>query len=593
MQSDKLKNNVDISLKSELEEILENEDITTVYQPIVCLENGIVLGYEALSRGKKGSALESPEKLFSLAHKYDKSWDLELLCRRKAIERAKDIDKDKMLFINVDPRIFKDINFRKGFTREFLLKNNIDSKNVIFEITEKTAIKDYRKFNEALTHYKEQGYKIAIDDIGAGYSGLKMLSETRPHYVKIDMDLIRNIHKDTFKQALIECFVKLSETTNMKLIAEGIECKEELEKLIDLGVHGGQGFFLCKPQEGFKKIDREITDLILSYNISKSLFNNKNYIGQIESFDLTFDIRSKCSHISEYLKNTKIPAACIIENDKPVGLIMKHIIDSRLATQYGVAVFYKRPASLIMDRDPIIVDYYTDVQKVSNLAMSRSSEKTYDCIVVTKDNKFYGLVTVKSLLEFITTAKFNYAKKLNPLTGLPGNLAIQEAYNIVNKSNMPCCILYLDLDNFKIYNDTYGFKKGDKIINLTAQIIKQESQKYFPKSGFIGHIGGDDFICIVGSDFEACKKLCKSIILRFDDEIKGFFSDEDLEKGYIIGKDRDGNLKRHYLVSISIAGVYGYFERYKDMESLGADMALIKKKAKEIKGSSFILEKVN
>lgn len=593
MKVNKDKNKVDTSLEDELDLILLNGEIRTVYQPIVCLEDGCILGYEALSRGKRGSKLESPEALFSLASKSNKSWDLELLCRRKAIERAKNIDKNKMLFINVDPRIFKDINFRKGFTKEFLEKNNIEHHNIIFEITEKTAIKDYKKFNEALSHYKEQGYKIAIDDIGAGYSGLKMLSEVKPHYVKIDMDLIRDIHKDTFKQALIECFVKLSKTTNMKLIAEGIECKEELEKLIDLGVYGGQGFFLSKPQEGFKEIDRNIIDLILSYNISKNLFNNNNYIGQIESFDLTFDIKSKCSHVSEYLNNTKIPAACIMEDGKPVGLIMKHIIDSRLATQYGVAVFYKRPISLIMDREPIIVDYYTDVQKVSNLAMSRSSDKTYDCIVVTKESKFHGIVTVKSLLEFITTAKFNYAKKLNPLTGLPGNLAIQEAYNIVNKSNIACCILYLDLDNFKVYNDTYGFKKGDQIINLTAKIIREESQRHFPKSGFIGHIGGDDFICIVDSELEVCKKLCESIISRFDNEISKFFDDEHINNGYIISKDRQGNFRRHSLAAISIAGLYGYFNKYKDMEELGEEMALIKKKAKEIKGSSFILEEVN
>lgn len=582
----------DVNLKKDLEEILAKEEITTVFQPIVLLENGVILGYEALSRGKKGSPLEMPQNLFLTAEKYNKSLELEYLCRKKAIERAKNLDEDKKLFINVDPRIFNDIKVRRGSTIEIIEENNISKKNIIFEITEKNAISDYDKFNKALLHYKEQGYEIAVDDTGAGYSGLTMLSRIKPNYVKIDMDLIRDIHKDKFKQALIESFVKFSEATNMKLIAEGIECKEELEKLMKLGVYAGQGFYLERPKEGFSDISSGVKEFIISYNISKNIFSNKSYIGDVNSFNLTFDSEETCQYVKDYLNNAEIPAACIIEDDKPVGLIMKHIIDSKLATQYGVSIFYKRSISLIMDSAPIIVDYYTDVEKVSNLVMSREIDKTYDCIIVTKDGKFHSIVTIRDLLEFITKVKFDYAKKLNPLTGLPGNLAIQDAYNIINKCNMSCCILYLDLDHFKVYNDTYGFKKGDLVINLLSKIIKEESSRLFPVNGFIGHIGGDDFICIVDKDIDKCKLLCESIISRFDEEVKQYVDDEHIEKGYILSKSRQGILQKHRIVSVSIAGVYGNLAKYKDFESLSEEMAVVKKQVKGIEGSAFILNEL-
>lgn len=212
----------------ELERILRKEEILTVFQPIVELKNGNIIGYEGLSRGPVNSPLHTPDKLFKAAEVNHMLWDLELLCRVKAIERARNIDRDKFLFINVDPHIFKDEKFKKGFTKEFLAKHNMSPETIIFEITEKNCIEDYKTFNAALNNYTEQGYKIAIDDTGSGYSGLKMLSETKPQYIKIDMDLIRDIDKDFFKQELIKSFVTLSEVTMMKLIAEGIETKEEI-----------------------------------------------------------------------------------------------------------------------------------------------------------------------------------------------------------------------------------------------------------------------------------------------------------------------------------------------------------------------------
>ena len=584
--------------EKELTDILASGNITTVYQPIVSLINGTIIGYEALSRGPEDSILRCPDRLFEIANICNRTWDLELLCRVKAIERASNLDADKFLFINVDPHIFKDEKFKKGFTKDFLAQHNMSPESIIFEITEKTCVEDYKSFKAALNNYVEQGYKIAIDDTGSGYSGLKMLSETKPHYVKIDMDLVRNIHEDTFKQSLIECFVKLSEVTNMKLIAEGIETEAELSTLIKLGVYAGQGYFLSRPAGTFLDIPTSVKDFIKKRNKLKrnysSITSLSNNIGEIVRMDDTFSVSTCCGTIKKYFNsNEEITGACIVNNDFPVGLIMKHSLDSALATMYGVSVFSKRPISLVMDTSPLIVDYYTCVSEVSKEAMSRKADNIYDYIIVTKNNKYYGIVTIKSLLDFTTTLERNYAMQLNPLTELPGNSIIRSSINNSIETGRKCCILYFDLDNFKVYNDTYGFENGDKILKYTAQLIQTELSNLFPYNGFLGHIGGDDFVCLLENSLENCEKLCNKIIKKFDEEILNFYNEKDRKSRYIEAVDRRGNKDLFSLTSLSVAGIYGVLSVFNDAEEIALKIAAIKKKVKKVNGSCYSIESLD
>lgn len=578
----------------ELEEILNNENITTVFQPIVSLLDGSIIGYEALSRGPETSPLYSPDKLFSTAEEFNKTWDLELACRTKAIERSKNLINDKLLFLNVDPKIIKDKKFQKGLTKEFLVKNNISPDSIIFEITERTAISDYKNFVKILRNYTDQGYKIAIDDTGAGYSGLKTLCETKPHYIKIDIELIKNIDTDSFKQALVKALVEFSKTTNTKLIAEGIETEAELKTLIAMDVYAGQGFFLKRPSEDFNEIPPYIKDTIIKYNNIKTnsfdITNSK--IGEIAENHQAFEINTLCCTIKKYFSLEGASGACIINNDIPVGLVMKHTLDSMLATQYGVAVFNKRPVYLIMDSHALTVDYNTNVSAVVKMAMQRSNETLYDYVIVTNNSKYYGIVTIKNLLEFTTAIEKEYAKELNPLTGLPGNVIIQRKFDMALTSNSTLGILYFDLDNFKVYNDNYGFENGDKILKFTANLIKEQVTALFPACSFVGHIGGDDFVCIIETSIESCKKLSDIIINEFDTSILTFFNEQDRLNGYIEAFDRNGNKDIFNLTSISIAGICGNTNLFKTSDDLALYVSKLKKKSKKIKHSSYVIENI-
>jgi FOG: EAL domain len=260
------------SMNEALEYIIDNKKIKTVFQPIISLKDGLVLGHEALSRITCESVISNPEMLFAVSGEYNRLWDLEQLCRYQAFSSAYKFmipPYSKLLFINVNPNILHDANFKKGFTREFLKQFHIAPENIVFEITERNVILDMSAFLSTVNHYRSQDYNIAIDDAGAGYSGLNLISDIHPNYIKLDMKLIRNINEDKLKYALVKAMADLSNTCNINLIAEGIETKEELETLIKIGVHYGQGYYIQRPKEDIEEIHQELINQIESCNQDK------------------------------------------------------------------------------------------------------------------------------------------------------------------------------------------------------------------------------------------------------------------------------------------------------------------------------------
>ncbi|MTI59829.1 MAG: EAL domain-containing protein [Firmicutes bacterium] len=233
----------------ELNNIIENKKIRTLFQPIVNIKNGRILGYEALSRGPAGTNLENPIRLFDSAKKHGKLFLLESICREKALKRAHIFAGEYKLFINIDPHVIYDTNFQRGTTRQLLKHLSLSQQNIVIEITERTSINDFNTFKKALKHYRRQGYRIALDDTGAGYSGLQSLVSIAFDYIKIDRSLISDIDRDKVKQALLESLVQFGHKISSSLIAEGVERKEELDALNKLGVDYVQGYYIARPAE--------------------------------------------------------------------------------------------------------------------------------------------------------------------------------------------------------------------------------------------------------------------------------------------------------------------------------------------------------
>ena len=194
---------------------------------------------------------------------------------------------------------------------------------------------------------------------------------------------------------------------------------------------------------------------------------------------------------------------------------------------------------------------------------------------------YWGIVTIKDLLEACTKVEVNTAMHSNPLTGLPGNLLIDQEilYRVLNDS--PYCIIYFDIDNFKSYNDAYSFQSGDMMLMLLADILKKAAAR----NEFIGHIGGDDFIVIC--DYHEAEDYCEEVIERFSHRVSSLYHKDDMDRGYIISKNRRGITEEFPIASLSIAGISNRVKAYKDMDAFSADIAKLKKKCKRQNGSYY------
>lgn len=260
------------------------------------------------------------------------------------------------------------------------------------------------------------------------------------------------------------------------------------------------------------------------------------------------------------------------------------------------------PDILVIDEDSIEDDILEHIKKIRNDEENSitpivmiSSNHNKDHIIeilknevemyiekpVDKDILYYNVKNIMRLLDC--------NRMVNPLTGLPGNVQIQAEMKKRLSKGKEFAILYVDLDNFKAYNDTYGFSNGDEVIKFTAKVIQDNILKEEYEQNFVGHIGGDDFIAITeGVDYE---KIAQGIITEFDAGLSKFFSKKDYEQGFLEVENRKGIMEEYPLTSVSIGIVDVTRERFKNILEIGEAGASVKHLAKTIYGSTYVIDR--
>ena len=570
-------------------DILKKHAIKPVFQPIVSLKNGEILAYEALSRITMDKTSITIDKLFDMAERLGQVWNLEKLCRSKALKAAANKPKYAKLFLNVDANVILDNEFMCGFTKEFLGKYGLKAKDIVFELTERSSVEDRTIFQRGADHYKNQGFEIAIDDVGSGYSNLKRISCVETQYIKIDMELIRNIHLSRTQKSMVRIMEHFCQEMGYILIAEGIETEEELKTLIELGVPYGQGYFFQKPAEEFKDIPKKIKHKVMEMqNTESGLCFVPSAFGTIESIcrsGITILPDKKATEAYELFRdNEELTEICVVdEKGEFCGILTKDDVLSDFGGMYGYTLHQKYTVSDLMKKDTLVVNADFSVENVSKIAMDRPAKEVYNAVVVLKNGAYLGIVTIKDLLSAVLTIQVTRATDANPLTALPGNMVIESRILGLLGEEEPYAIMYLDLDNFKAYNDAYGFNSGDRMIKALAESMK----KSCAEDDFLGHIGGDDFVVITRhADAEA---LGRSIIKVFQTYLQGLYNRTDWERGYIISKNRSGLTEQFPIASVSVAIVTNRKEKVSRIEDLSEKIVSAKKAAKQQKGDSVII----
>ncbi len=583
---------------SPLEDLLCREGVRTVFQPIVDLFGGQVWGYEFLSRGCP--PFESATTLFSVAEKHGRLWELEELCRSRALSSLPQVidSEEKRVFINVTPSVFMDDRFPSSFNGFIVENSGIRASQVIIELTERQEIADYGSLTKRVEEMKEQGFRIAIDDLGAGHSGLIMLASCIPDYIKLDMGLVRDIHGEPRKQHIVRSLVSLASQVESRIVAEGVESWEELETLMRLGIRFVQGFVFARPSDGPGELSDAQKERVQS--IWRDLQQRE---GELPDGLLSMTTRAKgfqrqemsCKDLWYLMKNTpEFDHGVVLDGKKPVGLITRNDFSSKMGGAFGFHLFQNRPLEAVAKTDFLSVGHSCSIRLLSRLAMERCPEAIYDPVVVVDTRGHYmGTVTMKQVISRSAELEVRQALTCNPLSGLPGNQDIQRWISCVQRSESPFTLLYADLDRFKEYNDTYGFLQGDGLIKLTAQVL-QDGLMELGERASLGHVGGDDFVGVVTGELpgDCLDLICK----EFDRRRLEFFKEEHIRDGFFASENRKGEVCKVPLVTLSLGVIES--ERLGELTHparIGEIAASLKHRAKqltaEIKRSAWVQER--
>jgi EAL domain-containing protein (putative c-di-GMP-specific phosphodiesterase class I) len=236
-----------------LEEIINKQTLSTFFQPILDLKNGKTIGYEVLNRPPSNIVFSNTEDFYDFIGKTDRVFQFECFIRNISLKRIVDCfdqvpnQKNGLIFLNIHPQVLLDPNYKIGETKQLLEEFGISPEQIVFELTEKQAVTDFVQFERILSHYRDQGFRIAVDDAGSGFNSLKTLVYLKPEFIKLDKSLIQDIDRVTVKQQLVSLVKNFASESNTCIIAEGIERVEEYNYLLHQGISLGQGYGLGKP----------------------------------------------------------------------------------------------------------------------------------------------------------------------------------------------------------------------------------------------------------------------------------------------------------------------------------------------------------
>ncbi|MDN5078035.1 EAL and GGDEF domain-containing protein [Aliarcobacter butzleri] len=564
-------------------EIIEKLDYA--FQPIIYSHSGKIYAVEALLRNvNKIPGLMSIDDLFDLAFNDDYLYELDLQLREKAISKFAKIKQSNLkLFYNLDNRIIYNKNYSQGNTAKILKKYNLNKDSICFELSEKGTAIEQNALSTMLQRYKESGYKIAIDDFGIGVSGLKLLYFSEAHIIKLDRFFITNIDQDSKKKLFCSSIIEMAHIMGMQVIAEGIETAKEFYTCKDIGADFIQGYLVQKPTTNIDKIEKiynNICSLISEdKRASQNNFIDEKFIENILPLNVNTSLYDLFLHFKENTKSHFVPITDEFGNF--LGIIYESDIKKISYSQYGLSLAQNRTFSstlLKYIKPALSVEISWGIDKILEIYNLNSNNSLG--IFITSSDKYIGFINLNSLLTLSYKRNIEIATNQNPLTKLPGNNQIEKFIDKSFKKNQKDIthIIYFDFNDFKPFNDIYGFRQGDRAILIFSELL----QKRYSKDSFIAHIGGDDFfVGLKNKDKEDVFELTSNVQDEFRNSAKNIYSKEDKKNGFIISKDRFNEKRRFELLSVSAAIIE--INSKSDISNFDNTLNIVKKASKNSK----------
>jgi diguanylate cyclase (GGDEF)-like protein len=573
-------------------DVLETEDLLgrimrfrllrPVFQPLFNTEDCSVYGFEGLIRGPEGSSLHSPLELFAAAERRGLRTDLEMMAARATISEFGARRLPGYLFLNMSCNALMALAGHSERALDIIHRSTLSPASLVIELTEHDHVADPEALVNLLKPFRDAGVRFALDDFGHGHSNLRLWMDLRPHLVKIDRFFIDGLAGNGDKFEIIRLLKRLGDMFNTTLVAEGIEQESDLAVVKDIGIPVVQGYLLGRPAaDPVRSPAAAARDVLLSTTIAVQPQSGQppercSLVGEIVipvppvAPELDNDQLARL-----FAQNADYHAVAVTDGQKPLGLINRRRFMDQFAQQYYRELFGRKSCTTFMQNDPLIVDRRTPLESLQSILTGADQRYLLDGFIVTDNNRYVGLGTGESLVRAVTELRIEAARYANPLTALPGNIPITLHLNRLISGRKPFVVCYADLNNFKPFNDQYGYWRGDLIIRKIANTLTKYAH---PQIDFVGHVGGDDFVVVFqGNDW---KERCAQIISEFNNGVREHFSKADIEQNGFWGEDRTGNRCFFPMTSLSIGAVIARPGEFSTSEEVASAAAAAKRKAK-------------
>jgi diguanylate cyclase (GGDEF)-like protein len=578
-----------------LESLLHEHALRAHFQPIVALRDAAIFGHESLIRGPAHSALALPDALFEAARRVTLVTALEYECIRAAISAWGANRTDGKLFLNLSASALTSVvaDHRLEAALELLARNAVPAGAVVLELTEHERVGDIEQLCEIVELLRLHSIQLALDDFGDGRSSLRLWSELKPGFVKVDKYFTRGVAQDPDKLQTFRALLQIAETFGTELVAEGIETAEDLRAVRDLGVRYGQGWYLGRPQlepvSEALPAAREVLqspDVAVLPELRTAATGRRVTAAQLLVQAPT--VGRKTSHEELYRlisRNPDLHAIAVVERDRPIALIDCQNFMNLYARPFFREVYGRRSCLMHANREPLVVEMQTGIDLLTSVLTTGDQRYLREGFIIVEEGKYRGLGTGQALVKTVTEARIEAARHANPLTFLPGNIPVTEHIRRLLTSGANFSAAYADLNRFKPYNDYYGYWRGDEMIRLLASVITAHAD---PQRDFVGHIGGDDFIIVFQSD--DWQQRCSNAVREFNSRALELFDPDARAAGGIVSEDRHGEKRFHpcTTVSIGVARVTG--NGHAGPEEVASAAAAAKRMAKQNESDYYVLE---
>jgi diguanylate cyclase (GGDEF)-like protein len=548
-------------LKLRVENLIQEDLLSTLFQPIVQLDCGLIYGHEALVRGPAGSSLEYPDALFAAGRREGLTVELEVRCAQQALKDWSRLKLPGKLLINMSATALASAVAQEAGGRGGLFvceDYGVKPGSIIIELTEHERVTDIDVLRQAITTLRRQGVGIALDDFGDGRSSLRLWSEIQPDLVKIDKYFTHDLPAHAEKLQTFRALLQLAETFGAQLVAEGIESAEEMRVLRDLGVAFGQGWLIGRPSaEGAHEALVAAREVLASSDIAvlpELRRASSNGVTAERLMVEAITVREDTTHeqlFRLFNQHEQLHAIAVLNAEqKPVALVDRSQFINRWAKPFFNDLYGRHACTLFANPTPLIVDADTGIEALTTVLTSADQRYLREGFIITREGRYLGLGTGEQLVRSVTEARIEAARHANPLTFLPGNIPISQHIGRLLTSGREFVAAYADLNHFKPFNDEYGYWRGDEMIRLVARVASSHCDS---QRDFLGHVGGDDFVMLFQSD--DWEHRCEQIIERFNSLARNLFDAAALEAGGIMAEDRHGDLRFHPCTTLSIGAV--------------------------------------